>query len=147
MNTTKERFWMLPVLALSVGLIFAPLFLHGCATLDPNASPFIVHTEQVQASAKASVQFILSVDNFNRQFWITNAPALHNFCEYLRAPIPPANHSRATTIQLNVQTLKVRYKENRSAGNSNALYLVVSELDVLGAQANSWSNIVSLSSR
>jgi len=126
-----------------------PLFT-GCATLDPNADPFVVRTEQVQKQADATFDFLLGVDNADRGFWRTNAPAFHNFCEYLRTPIPVSpthNSPRILAIERNVQDLKVQYKDNRSAGNSNLLYQISSELRLLVLQGNSWSNIVSTPNR
>jgi len=144
MRTFKLTGLLLPLLA-AVAFIALPL-LPGCATLDPNADPFVVRTEQVQKQADATFDFLLGVDNADRGFWRTNAPALHNFCEYLRTPIavsPTHNSPRILAIERNVQDLKVQYKANRSAGNSNLLYQISSELSLLVLQGNSWSNIVS----
>lgn len=139
------------VCALSFAILYPiGLLLNGCATLDPNADPFVVRTEQLQKQADATVDFVLGVDNADRGFWRTNAPAFHNFCEYLRTPIPVSpthNSPRVLAIEANVQQLKVQYKANRSAGNSNLLFQVSSELAVLVSQAGSWSNIVTISTR
>jgi hypothetical protein len=131
-------------LCLSVSCI---LVLIGCATLSPNADPFVVRVEQTQNTAKATFDFVLRVDNADRGFWETNAPAFHNFCEWLRTPLfydlNNTNVPRCVLMQLDVQDVKLKYKSSRDDGNSNALYTVWVALDTALRQSSSWSNIVS----
>lgn len=120
--------------------------LHGCATVDPGQSTFVVRVEQTQEGAAATFDFVLQTDQLNRGFWRTNAPAFHNFCEWLRTPVPfgQMQLQRALAMQANVQELKKTYKTNRDAGSSNQLYLAWQTLSTAISQANSWSNIVVL---
>lgn len=117
----------------------------GCVTIQPGSEPFVVRVEQSQLVASGSIDFILHLDNADRGFWKTNAPALHQFCEWLRTPLPyatTATVSRAQLIQLNVQDLKVAYKTNRTATASNTLWVAWNVLDTAVQQSRSWSNIV-----
>lgn len=124
---------------------FAVLFilaLSSCATIAPG-SGFIVRVERTQRVAAATLDFVLSLDEGDRDFWRTNAPAFHDFCEWLRSPsaVTPSLQ-RGLAIQKSVQDLKVRYKQQTTTQNSNALYLAWAILDSTIIQANSWSNIV-----
>lgn len=147
-NTMKTRLSsILPFAALTFVLLLPVVaLLDGCATLDPNADPLVVRTEQIQRGADATFDFVLHVDNADRGFWRTNAPAFHTFCEGLRTMVPYGTGTiqRVLAAELNVQQLKVRYKTNRDSGNSNALFQASSALSTLVVQANSWSNIVTL---
>ncbi len=134
---------------LSLALLALGLFWpSGCASLQPGADPFVVGVERTQNAAGSSLDFVLRLDQTDRGFWRTNAPAFHQFCEWLRVPtvyqsrIGPTNVARAISIQLNVQDLKVAYKANRAAGNSNVLWSAWSILDTALSQAVSWSTIV-----
>lgn len=124
---------------------FAVLFilaLSSCATIAPG-SGFIVHVERTQRVAAATLDFVLSLDEGDRDFWRTNAPAFHDFCEWLRSPsVITPSLQKGLAIQKSVQDLKVRYKQQTTTQNSNALYLAWAILDSTIIQANSWSNIV-----
>lgn len=63
------------------------LIVPGCAHLAPGADPVIVRVEQTESDARSTFSTLLKVDNQNRSYWATNAPAFHNYCEWLRAPI------------------------------------------------------------
>lgn len=124
---------------------FAVLFilaLSSCATIAPG-SGFIVRVERTQRVAAATLDFVLSLDEGDRDFWRTNAPAFHDFCEWLRSPsVITPSLQKGLAIQKSVQDLKVRYKQQTTTQNSNALYLAWAILDSTIIQANSWSNIV-----
>lgn len=119
-------------------------FVVGCATLAPGADPFVVRVEQSQTMADVTFDFVLHIDQADRGFWRTNAPAFHNFCSWLRTPVPysTTNLPRVIALQVNVADLKGAYKTGRTAGNSNALYSAWAVLSAAVGQANSWSNIV-----
>lgn len=125
--------------------------LVACAHLQPGADPLVVRVEQGLTGAKATFDMVLHVDNADRGFWRTNAPAFHNFCSWLRTPMPYTapdfltftNMPRASLMQLNVQDLKLAYKASRTSGNSNALWTAWTVLDTSLNQASSWQLIVS----
>lgn len=129
---------------LTLLLLLFCLGLAACATLNPGADPFIVRVEQGQAGVAATVDMVLHVDETDRGFWKTNAPAFHTFCEWLRTPTPygGTNVARCIATQANVEDLKRSYKSAKSAGTSNALFLAFIELGTLQSQSLSWSNII-----
>jgi hypothetical protein len=127
-------------------LILIPLLLViGCAHLTPGSDPLVVRTEQVQSGANATFDFVLHLDDNNRGLWRTNAPAFHNFCEWLRTPMQykaSQTVSRCVLMQLDVDDLKTDYKMNKSAANSNVLFTAVGTLSYALGQSMSWSNII-----
>lgn len=127
-------------------LLFLPLLalLVSCATLSPSADPFVVRVEQTQTAAGAAIDMILRVDNADRGMWRSNAPAFHQWCEWLRTPTPYGSNTlaRAIVIQLNVDDLKLSYKASRSMGSSNALFSAWTVLSTVLSQSTSWSNII-----
>lgn len=129
-----KRLLLVPLLALLV----------SCATLSPTAEAFVVRVEQTQTAASATFDFILHLDNADRGFWRTNAPAFHQTCEWMRTPTAYGSNSmpRIVVVQLNVDDLKLAYKASRTVANSNALYSAWTILNGLVSQAASWSNIV-----
>ena len=122
----------------------AAMLYTGCASLNPGADPLVVRTEQTLTGASSTFDFVLGFDNANRGFWKTNAPAFHNFCEWLRTPQAFGTNvvPRCVAMELNVDDLKLAYQSSKSTGNSNALYLAWSVLDSAIGQTLSWSNII-----
>lgn len=116
----------------------------GCVALQPGADPLVVRAEQLETTADASFQLVVSVDNADRGFWITNAPAFHNFAEWLRAPVPTPsnpNEPRGLGMILLVDSAKLSYQVNKS--QSNILISAISDLTIAATQANAWATIVS----
>lgn len=123
----------------SIVLVFV-----GCATLQPGADPLVVRAQQLETTADASFQLVVSVDNSDRGFWRTNAPAFHNFAEWLRTPVPTAsnpNEPRGLGMILLVDADVLAYRANKS--QSNILISAISDLSLVAAQAQAWSAIVS----
>lgn len=119
--------------------------LAGCAAIQPGADPFVVRVEQGQSGASATFDLVLNEDQANRGFWLTNAPALHNFCEWLRTPTPYAgvtNVPRCVAIQLNLDDIKQAYKTASTASNSNLLFEAFTTLSTAVSQATSWEYII-----
>lgn len=142
MNIGKGR-----AVVVVMGLWLAVLM--GCAALQPGADPLVVRVEQTQTVAGGTLDLVLNVDHADRGFWRTNAPAFHNFCEWLRTPqrYGPGSVPRVVAIQLNVDDLKLAYKTSKTAGSSNALYSAWAVLQTAFSQATSWSNIVTTATR
>lgn len=131
-------------LAVPFLLFLLALGLWACSTLSPGADPFVVRVEQGEAGSGATFDLVLRLDASDRGFWRTNAPAFHNFCEWLRTPTPYSGKAvpRCVAMQFNVDDLKLAYKASKTATSSNALYEAFSVLGTAVGQANSWSNIV-----
>lgn len=118
----------------------------SCASLNKGADPLVVRTEQVQTAARATFDLVLTVDNTDRGFWRTNAPAFHNFCEWLRTPsnYKGATVPRCISAELLVDDAKTSYKVAKNVTNSNTLWTAVLVLQELSAQATAWQAIVTL---
>lgn len=125
-------------------LLLIPFVFIGCQTLNPGADAFVVRVEQTQMGALATFDFIVYMDHANRTFWRTNAPAFHNFAEWLRTPQSYGTSvvSRSVAIQLNVDDMKLAYKASKTAANSNALWSAWMVLNTAINQSLSWSNII-----
>lgn len=119
------------------------IFLIGCMRLRPGADPLVVRVEQSEAVSKSSFDLVLRVDNLDRGFWRTNAPAFHGFCEWLRYPVPVWKTNtlpRASAMIANLNTVKVDYKQARAS--SNDLYIALITLQSAANQASAWAAIV-----
>lgn len=137
---------LLPSLALLVGLF---IFTGAtCPKIDPNADPVVVTTERLQGMSEASFDMIIKVDNADRGFWRTNAPAFHGFVEYLREKLPTVgvpgrtNLQRYLLVQWQLDQAKLQYKATKSAASSNALVAAQISLNALAQQTTAWLTIV-----
>jgi len=110
-------------------------FLSGCATLDKTADAVVVRAEQTLHIATASMDTLLKIDDSNRQFYRTNAPAFHNFAEYLRVPITITlygtnkTEARGLTFVESAQAIKLAYKRNRTPENKASLITALATLE------------------
>lgn len=132
---------VVPYMVLAIAVLVV-----GCAALQPGADPLVVRAEQVQTVARSTFDFVLTLDNTDRGFWRTNAPAFHGFCTALREPVPykGAPMPRVLYVQLQLDDLKLAYKGAKTITNSNALYTALLVLQELSAQAAAWQTIATL---
>ena len=121
----------------------------GCATLQPGADALVVRTEQSLSLGKPTFDLVLKNDNANRPFWMTNAPAYHQFCEWLRQPQPVTGGTlngqklpRATAMLYGLDMVKLDYKAAKTAGNSNALFTALGTFNGALNQASGWILVV-----
>ncbi len=117
--------------------------LAGCVQLQPGADPLVVRAEQLETTATASFDLVVSVDGSERAFWATNAPAFHQFAEWLRTPImetPNPNERRGLALILQLDDAKAQYLINKSS--SNALLKAISDLSFAESQASAWATII-----
>ena len=115
----------------------------GCAPLQPGADPIVVETERTEIVAKSTFDLILHVDNSNRPYFATNAPAFDELCQWLRQPqtIEGTNtQPRAAALILSVDDVKLDYKAGRTS--SNALWVACTTLQGLVNRAQAWSNVI-----
>ena len=141
----KKLYPLAPLLLLLTALTLLGFLLAGCATLNPGADPLVVRVEQTLTTANATFDMVLHVDQADRGFWRTNAPAFHGFCEWLRTPVSTyadGNQPRAVAMQLNLDGLKNDYKANKTVAGSNTLYRALLTLNAAVSQSSSWSNII-----
>lgn len=117
--------------------------LIGCVPLQPGADPLVVRTEQAELGAQATFRLTLQTDQLDRGFWRTNAPAFHDYCEFLRVPTPyqvTNTLPRYRVMLLSLDDVKLDYKQGRATSNALATALIT--LQSLQHQANAWLTIV-----
>lgn len=124
-------------------IIFTGL-LAGCQLfkVDPGSDPLVVNVERLEASAVATFDFVLNVDNADRGFWRTNALAFHGFCEWLRAPmvVDQTNQlPRGLAMVKQLDNVKLAYKSSKA--DSNAVNTVFLTLQSAFNQASAWATI------
>jgi hypothetical protein len=126
-----------------IAVMFGAVIFAGCSTLQPGANPVVVRAEQLETTASAAFDLVVNTDDSNRGFWITNAPAFHNFAEWLRTPVPipgNLNEPRGLGMILLVDQAKMTYETN--SAQSNALVTAISTLQTAVDQAGAWATIV-----
>lgn len=129
--------------AIMVACFIASLAITGCKSVQPGSDPLVVRAEQLETSADGAFQFVVSVDNADRGFWMTNAPAFHHFAEWLREKVPTPtnpNEPRGLGMILLVDSAKLQYEANKS--QSNSLVTALADLQLAVNQASAWSTIV-----
>jgi len=114
----------------------------GCITTQSTSDNIIIRAEQAESGTKAAFDFVTASDDINRAFWKTNAPAFHNFAEWLRTPLTNNGvmYRRGLLMIKQVDDAKMLYKSN--ASQSNALLNVILDLEAAKSQASAWSTIV-----
>lgn len=115
----------------------------GCAHVAPGNDPIVVNVERTETVAKSTFDMVLSVDNSQRDFFRTNAPAFHNFCEWLRQPqtIEQTNTlPRAAALLISLDDVKLDYKAARVS--SNEVFTALAAVNSAMNQANSWLTVV-----
>ena len=131
------------VTLIAVSLVSIWLSISGCAPLKPGADPLVVRAEQVESTAKITFDLVLNVDNTDRGFWRTNAPAFHAFCEWLRVPMViwvTNTLPRASAMIAGLDTVKSDYLLARQG--SNALITAITVLQSASSQASAWGSVV-----
>jgi len=127
----------------AISFVVLCAFLTSCAQLRPGADPLVIRAEQTESAAKVTFDLVLNIDNADRGFWRTNAPAFHNFVEWLRQPQivwPPNVLPRASAMILSLNTIKVEYA--LSLQSSNALVSAIAVLQSAATEANAWSIVI-----
>ena len=140
------RFAALLCLAALSATLFC--FLVGCAHIQPGNDPLVVNVERAETMAKTSFDQVLAIDNSQRAFYASNAPAFHQFCEKLRQPQSVADITstngafvtlpRCSAMLLSLDNVKLEYKAGRAGSNEVNTVL----LTVTGAlsEATTWLN-------
>jgi len=104
------------------------LLLTGCAHLAPGSRAVVVRAEQSITLANATFDSAIHIDDANRPFFRTNAPAFHAFCEWLRVPVVilPLTNSlpRGLAIVESADAVKNAYKQ--TSGTNEYAFLISS---------------------
>lgn len=95
----------------------------GCASLAPGADSVEVRAEQTILESHDALHAFLLLDNANRDFARTQAPAAHKFAEFLREPVPDVSGTVPRWIGLIESATRTRleYKKSRGPDNQNKL--------------------------
>lgn len=114
----------------------------GCAHLQSGADPLVVRAEQVETAGKATVDLLFNLDNADRGFWRTNAPAFHSFVENLRKPVQTSAGTTAKgyAVLISLDDVKRDYKASRTS--SNALWEAIATAEPVVSQAAAWQTII-----
>jgi hypothetical protein len=123
-------------------LTWLVMAIAGCATVSPGSDPVVVHAEQVETTATSAFQLVVDVDNSDRGYWLTNAPAFHNFAEWLRFPVSIpgyTNEPRGLGMILLVDQAKTAYETNNAM--TNVLNTALADLQLALNQASAWATI------
>lgn len=122
------------------------LLLSACSSITPGSDLIVVRVEQTETTGLATVNLITAQDDANRSFWITNAPAFHNFVEQLRVPMTVTGTNGSVTLPRGLAILqqldnvKLAYKAGTTTSNELQTVLNTS-LSILN-QASAWQTIV-----
>lgn len=113
--------------------------LFGCAAIQPGSRAVVVRAEQSISVANATFDSAVRIDNANRAFFRTNAPAFHEFCEWLRRPVTlaPLTNSlpRGLAICQSANAVKLAYKRTNSTNDYAALINSLAVVEAATAQA------------
>lgn len=139
-----KRFSLISCLYAAIlgAFLATPATWFGCASLSPGADPLVVRCEQAETTANSTFTLTLTVDNNDRGFWRTNAPAFHSFCEWLRQPVALPSGSITNSLPRNLAMIeqldqvKLAYKS--ASISSNTVYTVLTTLLSAESQASAW---------
>lgn len=118
-------------------------FLIGCAHIAPGNDPIVVRAEQLSTTGKATLDLVVNIDQADRGFWRTNAPAFHEYCEWLRTPTQVdtgETFPRGRAILFNLDEAKQAYAKR--GGSTNLLWSSIVTATTVINQAGAWSTIV-----
>ncbi len=114
-----------PPLQVLFALLAASFLFTGCSSLDPGARAVVVRAEQSIVIANVTFDAAVHIDDSNRPFFRTNAPAFHQFAEWLRTPVVmvPLTNSlpRGLAIVSSADAVKNRYKATNSTNDYASL--------------------------
>jgi hypothetical protein len=143
MRFIKPIWPVIVVFVLMIGFVASVLISTGCSTVASGSDPMVVNAERLETVSVSAFNTAVELDNSNRDFWMTNAPAFHSFCEWIRTPITIESTNtlpRGLAMIKMVDDAKVIYRSNSS--HSNILIQVVADLQAALNQAQSWVVIV-----
>jgi len=141
-NMKPEKLPFTATILFAWSLIACVLIIgNGCISTASTPENIIIRAEQAESGTLAAFNFVVNSDDVNRSFWQTNAPAFHQFAEWLRTPI--TNNGVVTRRGLymikQVNDAKVLYRSNPT--QSNILWTAISALELAQNQAKGWQLI------
>lgn len=134
--------------SLNLSLVLLGLVLvGGCATILPGNDPLVVETERVLTVGKGTLELVTDVDEANRTFWATNAPAFHQFVEWLRTKVTFNETNimrRGPAILMSLESVKIQYKQHKAS--SNAVYTALATAQSALTEAQTWLSTINTNS-
>lgn len=126
---------ILPLALMVVGSV-------SCSSVAPGSDPIVVRAEQAETVGKSTFDLILNVDNANRQWWISNVPQFHSFCEWLRQPqVVDVTNSLPRCSALIWSLNDVKHSYMTGAATSNVVLTAAITLEGVVNQAASWMTV------
>jgi hypothetical protein len=118
----------------------------GCAVLDKNADPIEVRAEQTVAMSEDTIDTFMSLEYDNDALIKEKAPAVHDFANWLAAPMPwpndPTNSGpRGLVIVQSANSVRKAYKANRTPENKASLTAAMAALEETLRQVQSNLNV------
>lgn len=122
----------IPIVFLSLALLTLPM--GGCVALDPGVDPLEVRAEQSVSLAGDTFDTFLKLEYDEISLVRSNAPAVHQFAEWLRQPVTLSSadtnaYPRDIAMVLSANQARAAYKANRSAENKASLVSVLAALE------------------
>lgn len=103
-----------------LAVILLAVSLAGCSTLNPNADPVLVRTEQVERVAFDTFDTYVRLVAAHEAKVKQVAPVAYQFAEWLRAKGPDGK-PRGIAMVKSLDATRRAYKANRSAANKASL--------------------------
>jgi hypothetical protein len=117
--------------------ICALILLTGCASVSTGSDPIVVRAQQTESVGYATIDTFLAIDNANRAFFMSNAPAFHSYAEWLRAPqiVNSTNvYPRGIAFMLSLDSVVQQYQAGTVNSNQVANVLATAETAITQAQ-------------
>lgn len=123
--------------AVVLAVVGAAWLWSGCAALAPGADPIEVRAEQTVSVAASTFDTFLKLEYDEIGLVRSNAPAVHQFAEWLRTPTVVGTNIWPRDIALvqSANAVRQAYKANRSAANQSSLAAALAAVEAALAQA------------
>lgn len=111
--------------------------LAGCAMLSPTADPIVVRAQQSETVGYATLHTFVTIEKMNGEFYKSNAPAMHAYAEWLRAPqvINGTNvYPRGIAFMMSLGAVLAQYKVHKVDSNQVVNVLATVETAINQAQ-------------
>ena len=135
---------MRPIRLIIVGLVtmvfccLAGLVVTGCSTVAAGSDPLVVRAQQVETVAYSAFDTFLKIDNADRAFIASNAPAVHAFAEQLRQPVlDGTNQTRQGLLWITqLDRITQAYETNGASSNAVEASIAVLQTAIISAETD-----------
>lgn len=122
-----KKLFLIPILAASLTLsgcatklttsISTPILPEVTPTAEHQADPIVVNAERTLSTARDTFRFIAHEERQNEAVFAQVSPSIHNFVQHIRTD--------GVTWLRTAESMKTKYKENRSPDNKRNLITAV----------------------